>query len=126
MATSELSASGEVTEREDLLDGRVRVALEGAAGPWQFDAVIGWRRGRTEAIEVEPQDSYLTLSNDEDELNASVVRGAVSVDPDTGLAQIEATLALESNDDEATRGAIEIALSVDLDGWSGAVRLDLE
>jgi hypothetical protein len=132
VTTTDFSASGEVTEREDLLDGRVRVALQGTAGPWQLDAVIGWRRGRTDAIEVEPEDTYLTLFGDGGEFNAAAVGGTVTVDPDTAAADVEAALTLERGAGSAERpardrtGAIEVALNVGLEAWSGTVRLDLE
>jgi len=118
----QLTAAGEVTEREDLLDARVRVALEGEAGPWAVDGVFGWRRGRSGAIEIEPQDSYLTLASDDAEVNAIALDGTVDVDPDTALARIEARLLIEDGPSAGARLAAELAIGVE--GWSGTIRLE--
>jgi len=118
----ELSAAGEVTEREDLLDGRVRVAIEGEAGAWGLDAVFGWRRGRSGAIEIEPPDSYLTLLSDDAEVNASAVDGTVEVDPDTALARIEARLVIEEGPSAGSRLRADLAIGTE--SWSGSISLE--
>jgi len=118
----ELTAAGEVTEREDLLDARVRVALEGEAGAWSVDAVFGWRRGRSGSISIEPQDSYLTLASDTEELNASALDGTVEVDPDTALARVEARLLIEDGPLTGSRFAVELTIGVE--SWSGTIRIE--
>jgi hypothetical protein len=117
-----LTAAGEVTEREDLLDARVRLALEGEAGAWSLDAVFGWRRGRSGAIEIEPQDSYVTLASDDEELNAIALSGTVNVDPDTALARIDARLLIE--DGPAAGGHLAVELAVGIETWTGTIRLE--
>ena len=118
-------AHGEVTEREDLLDGRVRVELAGEAAGWLVEAAFGWRRGRAGETQLDAADCFLTLIDGDRELHASVEAGTVTVDPETGAANVEVHFTVEE-----MAGGFAIpdprltgAFTVGSETWSGEIRL---
>jgi hypothetical protein len=118
-------ACGEVTDREDLLDGRVRVELAGEAGPATIEAGFGWRRAR-ESIALESADSYLTVIQGDTELHATALAGTVSTDLETGATRIEAQFMVE---DAVGLGATQMPIAavvlVSPEDWSGEFSLGL-
>ena len=119
------NARGEVTDREDLLDGRVRVELAGEAGEATIEVGFGWRRAR-ESIALEAADSYLTVVEGDTELHATALAGSVSTDPETAITRIEAQFIVE---DAVGLGAtlmpIAAVVLVSPEGWSGVFSLGL-
>ena len=83
-----LEASGEVSDREELLNGRMQVVLDGEAAGRPLSCALSWSLGRAGEVPVEEAD--LTFETDEGELNALLSAdlggGVVRVDPDTGEA----------------------------------------
>ncbi len=117
-------AHGEVTEREDLLDGRVRVELAGEAAGWLVEAAFGWRRGRAGETQLDAADCFLTLIDGDRELHASVEAGTIAVDPETGAADVEVSFAVDE-----VKGGFAIpdrrltgAFTVGIESWSGEIR----
>jgi len=119
------NARGEVTDREDLLDGRVRVELAGEAGEATIEAGFGWRRAR-ESIALEAADSYLTVIEGDTELHATALAGSVATDPETSITRIEAQFIVE---DAVGLGAtlmpIRAVVLVSPEEWSGEFSLGL-
>jgi len=118
-------AHGEVTDREDLLDGRMRVELAGEADEATIEAGFGWRRAR-ESIALETADSYLTVIEGDTELHATALGGTVSTDLETGATRIEAQFIVE---DAVGLGAtlmpIAAIVLVSPEEWSGEFSLGL-
>lgn len=115
---------GEVIDREDLLDGRVRIELAGAAGEATIEAGFGWRRARRE-VHLEAADSYLTLIEGGSEFHASGLDGTVRIDPDTAAARIEAVFLIDdAQGDLASPGrTARASIEVREEEWSGEVTL---
>ena len=122
-----LEASGEVSDREELLDGRMQVVLDGEAAGRPLSCALTWTLGRAGEVAVEEAD--LTFETDEGELNALLSAdlggGVVRVDPDTGQAVAELTLIVEAaaGDHQATARSVRCSFEIGVDGWSGVVRL---
>ncbi len=113
---------GEVSEREDLLDGRVRLDLDGDAAGWVVVLSLGWRRGR-EGVALD--EAELTLEDGPRELYGSLESGTVEADAETGAANIVVTLAVDgSTDDWAARpDRVSCSLAIGGEQWSGELRL---
>lgn len=126
MSGGDWHLSGEVGEREGLLDGRVRVELEGetAEGDTSTEVALGWRRGRGETV-LEAADSYLTLVLGPHEVDAVATAGSVVIDGDTSVATVEATfLVEESSSPLVTAGDILTgSFRVGEQDWSGTIGL---
>ncbi len=118
-------AQGEVTEREDLLDGRVRLELAGSGGDATIEAGFAWRRGRA-SVALEVADSYLTVIEGDSELHATALSGTVAEEPETGAARIRAQFIV---DDAVGLGAtlmpIAATLLVSPEEWSGEFQLGM-
>lgn len=123
-----LVARGEVSEREDLLDGRVRVSLEGEAGGWLIDAAFAWQRGREDVVRLDAEDSYITLLDGSRELHASVDEGTIDVDVETAEATVAATMTIEqSTGGPAAPGdPMACQITIGVDAWAGEVWLGQE
>ncbi len=116
---------GEVSEREDLLDGRVRVELDGSAEDWSVAASLGWRRGREGEVALE--EGELTLTAGTAELYASLAGdgGAVEPDPETGAADVRANFVVEgtAGDWPAPVDRLVCTLAIGTEEWSGELSL---
>lgn len=116
---------GEVTDREDLLDGRVRVELAGTAGSALIEAGFAWRRGR-DSIALEAADSYLTVLDGDSELHAMALGGTVTEEPETGAARIRAQFIIEDSVGlGATLMPIAAIVLVGPEEWSGELQLGM-
>ena len=125
MPIERLPVAGEVSEREDLLNGAVRVALEGRAGVLTLSAAFGWRRGRDGATALEPGECYLSLEDRSGgELHAAAEVGSVSVDPDTGEARVRARFVAEEVSGALAEAGPRLALecTIGVAEWSGELR----
>jgi hypothetical protein len=113
---------GEVSEREDLLDGRVRLDLDGDAAGWVVALSLGWRRGR-EGVALD--EGELTLEDGSRELYASLDSGTVETDEETGAANVVVTLTVDDSTDDwlASPERISCSLAIGGEQWSGELRL---
>ncbi|HJM74646.1 MAG TPA: hypothetical protein QGI71_02110 [Dehalococcoidia bacterium] len=125
MALEQRRMHGEVSEREDLLDGRVRVDLDGDAEGWDVTASFGWRRGP--GGEVALEEGELTLTAGTAELYASLDGdgGAVEPDAETGAADVRANFVVEGTAGEwpALVDRLVCTLAIGTEEWSGELRL---
>jgi hypothetical protein len=118
-------AGGEVLDREDLLDGRMRVELAGEAGAATIEAGFAWRRAR-DSIALEAADSYLTVIEGDSELHATALAGTVTTDAETGATRIEAQFIIEDSVGlGATLMPIAAVVLVGTEEWSGEFALGL-
>lgn len=119
------AATGEVTDREDLLDGRVRIELAGTAGEAIIEAGFAWRRGRN-SIALDAADSYLTVVDGDSELHATALGGTVSEEPETGAASIRAQFIIEDSVGlGATLMPIAATVLISPEEWSGEFQLGM-
>ena len=91
---------GEVSEREELLDGRFQVVLDGGAEDApdiEVSWILVWLLGREG--EVPLSEGYVTVVDAEQgELNASLEAGAALVSGETGVAQVRASFVVDAVD----------------------------
>lgn len=117
-------ASGEVSEREELLDGRLQVALDGeTADGLAVSLTLVWPIGREGGAPL--AEGYLTVAGGAGELNASLESGEAGAGDDTGAAAVRARFAVDAAEGAlAPLGApVECELEVGTDSWSGDLRL---
>ncbi len=84
---------GEVSERQELLNGTVQLSLEGEASGLFLAATFAWQLARDD-VELLEGDLTLedrTVSDGTHELYALLHAGTCVIDPDTGEARIEGT-----------------------------------
>jgi hypothetical protein len=125
---------GEISEREDLLDGRVRIDLDGRAGGerggggddgggWVVAASFGWQRGRAGSVELD--EGELALLDGDHELFASLVTGTAESDEETGAARISARFLIDDSAGDWPQPVARIACTLDAgsEQWSGELRL---
>jgi hypothetical protein len=120
-------ASGEVSERGELLDGSLQLALEGscelAGVEWIVSMTLAWPLA--EAGEVPLAEGDLALDATERGLFAVLEEGVAANDPDTGAAQITARFRVDATDGEPQPdaddavGGIECAIEVGVEEWRG-------
>ena len=136
MARGSWRATGEVVEREELLDGRSQVVLEGdalsegAAGEAAVTLTLVWLLGRDG--EVPLTEGYITLvSSDHNageagELNASLEAGTAEVSAETGAAVVRATFVVDAVEGGLAEPGARLAcdLEVGAEEWGGELRLD--
>ena len=122
-----LRVEGEVSEREELLDGRFQVVLDGeAAGApgVEVSCTLVWLLGREG--EVELSEGYVTVVDAETgELNASLDSGSVLAGDETGAAQVRASFAVDAVDGAlaAEGDRVSCDLEVGVEEWAGELRL---
>ena len=121
-----LRVEGEVSEREELLDGRFQVVLDGeAAAPGvEVSCTLVWLLGREG--EVELSEGYVTVVDAETgELTASLDSGSVLVGDETGAAQVRATFAVDAVDGAiaAEGDRVSCDLEVGVEEWAGELQL---
>ncbi len=83
---------GEVSERQELLDGTVQLSLEGEASGLFLAASFAWRLagdGETELIEGDLTLEDRSVPDGTHELYALLHVGTCEIDHDTGAARIE-------------------------------------
>ena len=117
-------AAGEVSEREELLDGRLQVALEGeTADGLAVSLTLVWPIGRTGGAPL--AEGYLTVAGGAGEINASLERGEAGAGGDDGAAAVRARFAVDAAEGAlAPLGApVECELEVGAESWRGELRL---
>ncbi len=118
---------GEVSEREELLDGRFQVALDGEAEGvegLEVTCTLVWLLGREGEVAI--SEGYLTVAAAErGELNASLDSGSVSASAETGAAAVRARFLVDAVDGElaVVGDRVECELEVGLEAWSGELVL---
>ncbi|MYB42998.1 MAG: hypothetical protein F4X76_12640 [Chloroflexi bacterium] len=118
---------GEVSEREELLDGRFQVVLDGAAeeAPGiEVSWTLVWLLGRQG--EVSLSEGYVTVVEAErGELNASLEAGTVLAGDETGAAQVRASFAVDAVDGTlaAEGDRVTCDLEVGVEQWAGELRV---
>ncbi|MCY3656499.1 MAG: hypothetical protein OXG95_07800 [Chloroflexi bacterium] len=140
MTSTTWHASGEVIEREELLDGRCQVVLDGesdgsgdGAASVVFAVSLVWLLGREGAIPL--SEGYVTVADDAGELNASLDAGSVEASEETGAAAVRARFAVDAAEGElagfsqlsgeAVGGSrVTCDIEVGTESWSGELRLE--
>ena len=141
MTTAVWHVSGEVIEREELLDGRCQVVLDGEAdsadeadaGGVAFAVSLVWLLGREG--EVPLAEGYVTVADDAAELNASLDAGNVETSDETGAAAVRARFVVDAAEgdlggfpqlrgDPASGARVTCDIEVGTESWSGELRLE--
>ena len=128
MTTGAWRAEGEVSEREELLDGRLQLVLDGETGDGlavSFSLV--WLLGREGATPL--AEGFATLADAGGELNASLASGEVEAAAETGEASVRARFAVDAAEGGARAlaapGAIlACGLEVGAESWRGELRIE--
>lgn len=121
---------GEVSEREELLDGRFQVVLDGeteAPPGIEVSWTLVWLLGREG--EVPLSEGYVTVADAErGELNASLEAGSVLAGDETGAAQVRASFVVDGVDGTlaAEGDRVSCELEVGVEEWAGELRLAAE
>ena len=125
-----LRVEGEVSEREELLDGRFQVVLDGAADDAtgiEVSWTLVWLLGREG--EVPLSEGYVTVVEAErGELNGSLEAGSVLAGDETGAAQVRASFVVDGVDGAlaAEGDRVSCELEVGVEEWAGELRLAAE
>ncbi|MYD66193.1 MAG: hypothetical protein F4X26_09500 [Chloroflexi bacterium] len=128
--------SGEVIEREELLDGRCQVVLDGeseAGDGVVFAVSLVWLLGREGEIPL--AEGYVTVADNAGELNASLATGAVEASDETGAAAVRARFVVDAAEgdlagfpqlrgDPAGGARVTCEIEVGTEAWSGELRLE--
>ena len=140
MTTAVWHVGGEVIEREELLDGRCQVVLDGEADADEADAggvafavSLVWLLGREG--EVPLAEGYVTVAGDAAELNASLDAGNVETSDETGAAAVRARFVVDAAEgdldgfpqlrgDPASGARVTCDIEVGTESWSGELRLE--
>lgn len=129
---AEGQASGEVTERSELLDGSLQLALEGSCDldgvEWVVSITLAWPLA--EAGDVPLAEGDLALEAPDRGLFAVLDDGTASSDPDSGAADVTARFTIDATDraEMAVAGAppapgsVECHLAVGIEEWRGELR----
>lgn len=120
--------AGEVSDRQERLNGDLLLELDGFvdAGDeeWAVTLNLAWVIGREGEIALSEGDLSV-LSEDGDEVNARLQRGAAAMDADTGAARVQAAFIVDVADSPwATEGdVLTCVVEVSGDEWVGELRL---
>ncbi len=122
-------AEGEVSEREELLDGRLQLVLDGeTADGLAVSFSLVWLLGREGATPL--AEGFATLAGaGGGELNASLASGEVEAAVETGEASVRARFAVDAAEGGARAlaapGAIlACGLDVGAESWRGELRIE--
>lgn len=122
--------TGEVSERAELLNGTMQLALDGATSevttPWELTIALAWRLGREGAIRLEEGDLALDDAGATSaELVALLDSGTAEEDIDTGNAIIEALFTIEESNVAALEAGARLhcQFEVGAEQWTGVMTL---
>ena len=120
---------GEVSEREELLDGRLQLVLDGeTADGLAVSFSLVWLLGREAATPL--AEGFATLAAAAGgELNASLASGEVEAAAETGETSVRARFAVDAAEGGASAlaspGAIlACGLEVGAESWRGELRIE--
>ena len=120
-------------EREELLDGRCQVVLDGEAvadgddtetGGVVFALSLVWLLGREG--EVPLAEGFVTVATDAGELNASLDAGSVGTNEETGAATVRASFVVDAVEGEPAASGEQVTCDIEVgtESWSGELRLE--
>ena len=121
------AATGEVSERAELLNGFLQLSLDGEAvgdgARWQCASSLAWQLGRSGEVALKEGD--LALDDGDRELFAVLEHGTAEADLDTGSAVVHAVFNVDgAHGDWAAPGdRVTCELQIGVDGWRGELRL---
>jgi len=124
-----LRADGEVSEREELLDGRFQVVLDGASegddGTHEVTITLVWLLGREGEVPLD--EGYVTLVLDGGgEVNASLVEGGVEESAETGASVVRAAFSVDAVEGDAGGFApgseLRCEIEVGAEAWRGELQ----
>jgi hypothetical protein len=124
----ELNCSGDVVERQELLNGTKTVTIEGAAddGAWTLTAVISWNRGLVDYV----GEGDVAVARGDDEIFATLVRSEASTpdadDTSDHLIKIQYEVDGGAGTYEGARGAGRAEVRIAGDEFSGRWVLTLD
>ena len=119
--------SGEITERAELLNGAMQLALDGEAttpeDSWTIEVALSWRLGRPGAVPLDEGD--LALESGDRELVAVLEAGVAEVDADTGNVEVSATFVVDgvSALDLEAGASLQTRLAIGAERWSGELQV---
>jgi hypothetical protein len=120
--------TGEVSERAELLNGTMQLALDGATSegstPWELTIALAWRLGREGAIPLEEGDLALDDAGaTSSEVVALLDSGSADDDADTGNAIIEALFTIEESNIAAFEAGTRLhcQFEVGAEQWTGVM-----
>jgi hypothetical protein len=120
--------TGEVSERAELLNGTMQLALDGTTSDegarWELTIALAWRLGREGAIPLEEGDlAFDDAGATSAEVVALLDSGSAEGDADTGNAIIEVLFTIEeSNVAEFEIGArLHCQFEVGSEQWTGVM-----
>lgn len=125
-----LLATGEVSERAELLNGFLQLALEGEVSAsdgdgarWRCSTALSWQLGR--AGEVALGEGDLALEDGDTELFAVLDQGTAVPDPDSGSALVRAVFTVDGarGDWAATGDKVACELTIEAEHWRGEFRI---
>jgi hypothetical protein len=130
-----ISIGGEVSERTELLNGALQVALDrqanggadGEARTWRCSSSFTWKIGRSDEVPLLEGDLAIEDASEDGEFEVFAVleQGTAVVDPDTGAAAVRATLIVDGarGDLVCAGDTIACELRIDSETWEGEIRL---
>jgi hypothetical protein len=120
--------TGEISERAELLNGSMQLALDGTASGdtqlWALAVALAWRLGREGAVSLEEGD--LTLDGVGDgsfEIVAILDDGSAEEDADTGNAVVDALFTIEESNVAGFEAGAQLScqFEVGAERWTGAM-----
>ena len=122
----ELNCSGDVVERQELLNGTKTVAIEGASddGAWTLTAVISWNRGLVDYA----GEGDVAVEREGDGIFATLVRADVTAPDDASdhLIKIQYEVDEGAGAYEGARGAGRAEVRIAGDEFAGRWVLTLD
>jgi len=128
-ARSELvcAATGEVSERTELLNGFLQLVLDGEVvgegERWRCSSSLSWRLGRTGEVMLEEGD--LALEDGDTELFAVLEAGTAEPEAETGSAVVRAVFTVDgARGDWVVPGdRVTCDLVIGAESWRGELRI---
>ena len=124
-----LRAAGEVSERAELLNGFLQLALDGEASGdeagerWRCSCALSWQLGRDGPVSLAEGD--IALEDADGDQFAILEHGTSTSDPDTGSALVHASFTVDGvrGGWAAPGDRITCELAIDAEHWRGELRV---
>ena len=120
--------AGEVSERAELLNGSMQLALDGAgasgAPGWEVTLSLAWRLGRDGAVPLVEGDVAIG-HRDGSEVVALLEEGNASEDRETGHALVELMFSVEESTLPGLAAGARLGCQLEVEGdrWSGSLSI---